>query len=327
MSRPLFARVTITTLYFAAVASFTPSRAPGQLLETNAAGTTVGEYTTTGAAINANFITGLNNPIGIATSNGKVYVYNGTFNGGPGAGAVGVYDAATGSAINRSLIQGLPGGYLAVSGNEIFVDVTGGIAAYSTAGSLLNSSLVSGLTESRGMAVYGDRLYVVDRGAGRIGEYTLSGTVVNAALISGLSLPDDIAISDGQLFVTAKTLTGTPPAMGWIGQYDATTGAVVNPKLIDGLTNPDGIAVSDANIFVATSVFPTSWIGEYTTSGQTVNANLISGLAEPVGLAVVPEPSALALLATGVLGLLGNRCFKIAGASSARALVELSRLP
>jgi DNA-binding beta-propeller fold protein YncE len=67
-------------------------------------GTTVGEYdATTGDAIKASFITGLNGPTGLALSSNNLFVAN--FSGG----TVGEYDATTGDAIKASFITGLNG--------------------------------------------------------------------------------------------------------------------------------------------------------------------------------------------------------------------------
>ena len=62
----------------------------------------VGEYNaTTGAVINANFITGLNGPVGLALSGNNLFVAN------FGGGTVGEYNATTGAAINANFITGL----------------------------------------------------------------------------------------------------------------------------------------------------------------------------------------------------------------------------
>jgi hypothetical protein len=79
----------------------------------------VGEYNaTTGAVINANFITGLELPRGLAVSGNNLFVTN----WGAPYSTVGEYDATTGAAMNANFATGLntPGG-LAVSGNDLFV--------------------------------------------------------------------------------------------------------------------------------------------------------------------------------------------------------------
>ena len=73
----------------------------GNVLYTTDIGTnTVGEYNvTTGATINASFITGLDGPRGLSISGNNLYVSNSYDN------TVGVYDATTGAAVNASLIS------------------------------------------------------------------------------------------------------------------------------------------------------------------------------------------------------------------------------
>src|ERR1700741_1476968 len=61
----------------------------------------VSEYSTKGALINANFITGLSDPVQIAVSDNALFVTNNE------GGTVGKYDATTGGAINAGFITGL----------------------------------------------------------------------------------------------------------------------------------------------------------------------------------------------------------------------------
>ena len=186
-------------------------------------------------------------------------------------------------------------------GGDIYVTncigVSGSIGEYTTSGAVVNASLVPALNYPWGIAVSGSNLFVSNQYGNTIGEYTTSGAVVNASLISGLNQPESIALSGSNLFVV-NNLGGT------IGEY-TTSGAVVNTSLVSGLTYPQGIAVSGSNLFVANNGSGT--IGEYTTSGAVVNASLVvSGLASPTCIAVVetPEPSTLALLGAGAIGLL-----------------------
>jgi hypothetical protein len=53
----------------------------------------VGEYTTSGATVNASLVSGLDEPIGIAVSGTDIFVANIV------GGSVGEYDAATGAAV------------------------------------------------------------------------------------------------------------------------------------------------------------------------------------------------------------------------------------
>src|SRR5207253_3187123 len=96
-----------------------PSTASGQIYVSKL-GNAVGEYTLTGTTINPSLITG-ELSYDLAVSDGKLYVVTGNTTGAH----LGAYDAATGAAINPSLIS-LPytgvGEYsLAVSGSDLFV--------------------------------------------------------------------------------------------------------------------------------------------------------------------------------------------------------------
>jgi hypothetical protein len=93
---------------------------------------------------------------------------------------------------------------------QVFVTNAGNntIGEYTTSGSTVNASLISGLNAPGIIAVSGSNLFVVNTGAGTIGEYTTSGSTVNASLISGLSEPNGIAVSGSDLFV-GKISAGT----------------------------------------------------------------------------------------------------------------------
>jgi hypothetical protein len=279
-------------------------------------GGTVGEYTTSGATVNASLISGLNEPTGIGVSGSNLFVANYFYAAGT---TVGEY-TTSGATVNASLISGLsvPFG-VAVSGSNLFVTTfgtsvsSGGVGEYTTSGATVNASLISGLEYPEGIAVSGSNLFVINL-FGTVGEYTTSGATVNASLISGLNELTGIAVSGSDLFVVNSSGSGA----GVVGEY-TTSGATVNASLISGLTNARGIAVDGSDLFVVScgascnlNATPSAsgTVGEYTTSGATVNASLISGLTIPLGIAVVPtastvpEPSSLSLALVG-LGLAG----------------------
>src|SRR5213080_4836515 len=165
-----------------------PGTARGQIIyETNSGGNTIGEYdASTGAAINAALVSGLNLPQDIVVSGGNLWVLNGA---GPSQWRIGEYNATTGAAINASLVSGLPGGvYFALSGGNLWVatDNAGTIAEYNaTTGATVNSSLVSGLNKPQGIVVSGGNLWVANNGGNTIGEYNATtGATVNASLVS-----------------------------------------------------------------------------------------------------------------------------------------------
>ena len=185
------------------------------------------------------------------------------------------------------------------------------IAKYTTAGALVNASLVSGLDVPIDMAISGNDLFVADLANGRIGEYATDGTVINASLISGLNRPWGLAISGNNLFV-ANNGDGT------VGEY-TTAGVPVNPVLISGLRADylDGVAVSGNSLYVVNEYDGT--IGECAVDGSVVNASLINTLTSegqnPFAIAIVPEPSPSVLLAVGALLLLGLRRIPSSAAS------------
>ena len=73
-----------------------------QLLVTNAGTNTIGAYdATTGAVVNATFITGLSSPTGIAVSGSNLFVANAFAN------TIGEYNVTTGAPVNATFITGL----------------------------------------------------------------------------------------------------------------------------------------------------------------------------------------------------------------------------
>ena len=193
----------------------------------------IGEYTTTGATVNASLVTGFNSPQGIAVSGNDLFVVDQR----PASVAqIGEYNAVTGATINASLVPDLVGPVgLAVSGGNLFVTqndgvVNGGeVTEYdATTGEIMNSFLISGLNEPYGIAISGTNLFVTNPGSRTVGEYTTSGATINASLIMQPPLlggPLDIAASSNQLFVVAGST---------IGEF-TTTGETINPALITGL--------------------------------------------------------------------------------------------
>jgi WD40 repeat protein len=72
---------------------------------------TVGEYdATTGAVINANFITGLSYPTGLAVVGNTLYVTSAQVGSASNASLLSTYNATTGAVINANFITGLPSG-------------------------------------------------------------------------------------------------------------------------------------------------------------------------------------------------------------------------
>jgi DNA-binding beta-propeller fold protein YncE len=104
--------------------------------------------------------------------------------------------------VNASLVSGLnhPFG-LATSGLNLYVAnfESGTISEYTTAGTLENASLISGLSlyGPEDNAVSGSNLFILNFGnfnSGSIGEYTDSGATVNSSLVKGLNAPYGLVV-------------------------------------------------------------------------------------------------------------------------------------
>src|SRR5438094_891808 len=128
-----------------------PGTARGQIIyETNSGGNTIGEYdASTGAAINAALVSGLNLPQDIVVSGGNLWVSNQSGN------TIGEYNASTGATVNASLVSGLNGPVgLEEYGGNLFVSQSGinTIGEYNAVtGATVNASLFSGLNSPTGI--------------------------------------------------------------------------------------------------------------------------------------------------------------------------------
>ncbi|HEY4328130.1 MAG TPA: PEP-CTERM sorting domain-containing protein [Phycisphaerae bacterium] len=167
---------------------------------------TVGEYSISGDTINANLITGLNDPGGIAISGSQLFVAN--INGGTiGEYTLGATPGTIASS-TPSLISGLQNPTsIGISGNNLFVaSLFGPVGEYTTSGGMVHASLLSGLSGGSNfgfptyftqLAISGSNLFLFDANSGIIGEFTTSGETVKASLISGLpGAPQAIVVSD-----------------------------------------------------------------------------------------------------------------------------------
>ena len=125
-----------------------------------------------------------------------------------------------------TLLAGAARGQLFVAGYE-----SGTISEYTTGGSTINASLISGLNGPQKLAVAGDDLFVTS--GNTVGEYTISGATVNASLISGLNVPVGLAVVGNDIFVTTGGNT--------IGEY-TTSGTPVNTELILATGGPNSLA-------------------------------------------------------------------------------------
>jgi hypothetical protein len=154
----------------------------------------VGEYTTSGATVNASLFSIYPYQIyGIAVSGGDIFVTT-------QHNTIAEY-TTSGTLVNASLVSGVSAGYIAVSGGDIFVTIGNSIAEYTTAGALVNAALVTGLNNPNGMAMSGGDLFVANYASGgssdgSVGEYdATTGAAVNASLVSGMDAPIGLTVN------------------------------------------------------------------------------------------------------------------------------------
>jgi hypothetical protein len=108
---------------------------------------TIGEYTTSGATMNASLITRLTLPTGVAVSGSDLFVAD-LF-----SGTIGEY-TTSGATVNASLITGLPSpDAIAPSGSDLFVADINGIEEYTTSGATVKASLIGGTATAYGIAI------------------------------------------------------------------------------------------------------------------------------------------------------------------------------
>jgi sugar lactone lactonase YvrE len=162
---------------------------------------------------------------------------------------------------------------------------SGIVGEYTTAGTTVNASLISGVSGAVGLALDGDGHLFVSSNFSGIGEYTLSGEAINASIIAQGS--QAIACDgNGHLFVAVNG-----GASGRVDEY-STSGALIQQGLISGLGLPTSLTYDgNGHLFVGTinEAFGTGGgtVGEYTITGATVNANLISsGINYPLSIAL-----------------------------------------
>ena len=207
-------------------------------------GGAVGEDTLATGAHNSSFIipSGAGSTVAMAGDGaGDLYVLSGD--------TIGEYNLS-GAAIKPALIRAtdtllafaLDGrGHIFVSGRSPITPLPVSsyfVAEYTTAGALVNSSVIHGLAEApAAIAVDShDNLFLAD--GQNVAEYNSSGALLTHDLLpelpgyaAGLSLD-----GQGDLYVLSEQ---SPLRVGQnaLGEY-TTSGAVINPSLISDLTNP-----------------------------------------------------------------------------------------
>jgi WD40 repeat protein len=259
-----------------------PGRAHAQLYVSSRTTGIISEYNaTTGAVINANFITGLTAPEALLLSGDNLFVVN---NGSGSGGWVGKYNATTGAAISQSFITGTdfyPSG-LALSGGDLWVAnlVIGEVDKCNASGEIVHAYVEGGHDSYGELGFFGKSIYfLANLEASEVSEIEAkTGVVLNTLNVSG---PYGIAFLGNTLFVGSY-------ADGTIAKYNAKTLKLIKGSFIKGLDEPYQIALLGDTLFVANG--GTGTVGEYDAStGAVINASFVSGLTGPWGVAVKVE--------------------------------------
>jgi hypothetical protein len=249
-------------------------------------------------------------------------LFVGEYAGGTTA-TVGEY-SLNGTAINSSLLtlsdsrDDAP--QLAADGDgHLFVAIGNTVSEYTTGGTLLNSFTVgsapgapsllniSALVVDSSDDIYtayttGDPLTVHPYN-GVIGEYTASGTAISKSLITTPNLIAGLTVSGSDIFVSIQD--GPPDIADVIDEYNTSGGVVTSPLI----PNQGGHVALDGQGHLLVDSYGDGTINAYTTSGTLIGSDVISGAvgAEDMVIVPVPEPSVLALLAVGTMGLIVRR--------------------
>ena len=201
-----------------------------------------------------------------------------------GANTIAAYNF-DGSVINTALISGLSNPYgVAVSGADLYVaNYNGGVGKYTTAGTTVNAALITGLNNPTGVAVAGTDLFVAVFNGATVGKYTTAGATVDATFITAGVSFPYQAVVSGSNVYVVNNAGGGNPT---VGVFDASTGAIGSSALVSsGLNAAASLAVSGSYIYVSNYFIGT--IGKFdAVTGAPVDTAFISGLDHPFGIAL-----------------------------------------
>ncbi len=264
----------------------------GNAWVTNEGGSTISEFSATGAAVNSVAPTGLIGAKGIAISrNGVVWVANTagnsayalTFSGSTLSNTA-TYPASTFSLSAPSAVAVDSGG------NAFFTNFNGNsVTGISSAGALISGSPFTGnssITVPSGIALdTAGNLYVTS-GSGSVIELTNAGAY-NATLNDGtLQGPVSVAL-DGLNRVYATGFTTGTAISGALSEFSGGTPSTVSPVTF-GLTPTLGVATDGSNAIWVVNNATNSGLFKYSYGAAQATAQFASGsaLVLPVGVAV-----------------------------------------
>src|SRR5208283_1975807 len=246
-----------------------------------------------------------------------------------------IYAINTTTAANSIIVdEGLgfaPRGIVVVGSNLLVANgTTNTVSEYTTAGSAVNISFITGLSVPFGLAVNGNNLFVANYGNGEDGTGTVSeynattGALINASFITGLSGPYGIALAnvgvDHFAVSTASTATAGSAFSFTVTAQDINNNTVTSYTGIVQFTSTDGLAVLPANSTLTdgTGTFSATLntVGTQTITATDTGTASITGTSDPI---VVSAPVA----STATHFSVGSRSVATAGAP---ASVEVTAL-
>jgi hypothetical protein len=253
--------------------------------------------------------------------------------------------AATNPASNGTTITStqINGGFAVTPNGVIYTNNGGTIAKLASNGTVINSSLVTGLSNAQELMAQGEDFWVVQNSPLQATRYNSVGTLqqtINLSVMSSGSRAMSIDSAGNYYFINTNQIFKYTSAGNWAGLFTTTTGTLFDIAIdsndnilvtssigniyktdtslttptsyITGLNTPRGLAFDDQdNLYVLNSF--SNQIRLYNSTGTLVEADYVYGITPSGGgnwltVAPVPEPNTLALAAiAGVAGLASLR--------------------
>jgi len=239
---------------------------------------TIGRASVDGSNPNQSFITGANNPVGVAVDGNYVYWTD------YAAGTIGRANL-DGTSVNQTFITGAsnPRG-VAVDGSHIYWtnQFPHTIGRANLDGSGVDQAFITTAGEPYGMTVDGSYVYwtslygVNTSDDDTISRASLDGSNVNESFITGASAPTGLAV-DGTYVYWVNQLTHSIARANLDGTNP-------NQSFITGLIGGVGLAVDASYIYWGN--FGADTVGRANLDGSGVNQAFITGAVAPAGVAV-----------------------------------------
>jgi sugar lactone lactonase YvrE len=280
-ARPVLAVVVVAVLATMLLLSVA-ARADAYVYWTNDNGT-IGRANLDGTSPNQAFVTGPDEPFGIAVD--KKHIYWADY----AANAIGRANL-DGTKVDESFITGAsnPRG-IAVDANYIYWtnSIAPGpdtIGRAKLDGSGVNQSFIATADTVFGVASSANHLYWANYSIDAIGRANLDGSGVTQTLVAPTGgTPQGIAVGADHVYWADYGSTGSALSRANLD------GSAPNTSFITGLDNPYGVAVNSAHVYWTDRALDRA-IGRATLDGGAVTANLIPGASSPYGVAVDALP-------------------------------------